>query len=339
MDADSIMTLLERLGCRRIRKRGDEVNCSCPFSENHKHGDRNPSFGAQVNSDGTSPYNCFACGARGAMEGLAIKSGNNDLVPDYKPRKPARTSWYFKKKRDRFDIPANNERPVLFKDERLMPFHGVLSEYLIQRGITVETARTWELGKDSRFKRAIFPTRDYQGRLAVITGRDVTDKSRMKYSHYVLDTKSDIMMPYIPKERDENEFVRPTKKFFLYGEHIYWPRRFEAEYQKQDLVVVEGPMDVLSMYQKGYNAVAIQGSYPSDYQVNKLVELTPRFGRLIVMADSDKAGENLTVGIIREIRNRVPVYDASLKTGYDPDSADKDDIEFALQNAVIRKRA
>lgn len=339
MNESCIVQLLERLGCQRVKKRGDEITCSCPFSNNHKHGDRHPSFGARVNSDGLSPYHCFSCGANGAMEGLAVQSGHPDLVPDYKPRKITRTRWNHSppRKPDPFGGVAGEKR-VLFKDVYLDPFIGIFHDYFISRNIFEETARIWELGFDARFKRVTFVVRDYLGRLAVLIGRDITGRSgRIKYSNYVLDLVEKELIPYFPRERDESEFISPTKKFFLYGEHLMWSECRKSENAGRDLVIVEGPMDVLSMWQRGYFVLGTMGSYPSGYQIEKMVTMTPRGGRLVVMGDGDKAGETLTDGIAKGVDNRVPVYNAKLAPEKDPAStSDEEVVESICCAKIIR---
>ena len=334
MDENRILIFLERLGCKKIKKRGDEISCSCPFGERHKRGDRRPSFGVRVNSEDSSPYNCFSCGERGALEGLAIKWGHTDLVPDYTPKKVKRKDWYYKGSKRRFL--NSDEKPVFFKNERLYPFLGTLSGYLKNRGVTKDTARRWELGIDRRFDRATFTVRDYKMRLAVIIGRDITGNGkRAKYSNYIFDMKEEVMLPFKPMGREDADFVGPTKKFFLYGEHIFWEDKDDEKYRGEDLIVVEGPTDVLAMYQHGYRAVGILGSYPSDHQAKKLIELTPRNGRIVVMADADEAGDRMTKGVAREINGRVPVYDAVLEPGYDPGDAPIGMISEALARAMI----
>jgi len=336
MDELNIVRLLERLGCNKIRKTGDEISCSCPFSSNHKRGDRRPSFGSKIDSESSSPYNCFSCGERGTMEGLAIQSGNSDLVPDYKPRKITKTTWnHTSKKNDQFGV-VKGERKVLFKDVYLKPFLGVLSGFIKKRGITVETAKKWELGLDERFHRAIFTVREHTGHLAVVIGRDVTgDPNRSKYSNYVLDTVEKELIPYYPRSRPREQFIGPTKKFFLYGEHIIWKEAKNPESVGKDLFVVEGPMDVLAMWQFGYMALGAMGSYPSSYQIEKMVSMVPRRGRLVVMADGDKAGEILTEGIAKGVGRRVPVYDANLDPGMDPSDSSREEIEHAIRGAKI----
>lgn len=336
MNEGRILTLLERIGCKQIRKRGDEVSCRCPFSEHHKHGDRRPSFGVRINDEGSSPYNCFACGEKGVIEGLAFLYGHTDLV-DGGAVRSSRKGWYYREPRDRFDLPRYEDRPVRFKDDYLEPFVGVLPGYLLDRGISIDTARKWELGKDKRYSRATFTVREYTGHLAMIIGRDITGKSLAKYSNYILDRVRKRMLPFLPRQRGENDFVRPTKKFFLYGEHIHYPRRNDESYQSSDLIVVEGPMDVLRLDQYGYNAVGLLGSSPSAYQINKLVELAPRAGRVIAMADGDDAGRRLTKALEKQLKYRVSLYDAQLSDGMDPDGLSAEEIEFLLQGAIRTK--
>ena len=335
MDAGSAVELLERLGCRKIRLSSGEVMCSCPHPDNHPRGDRRPSFSAAVDTPDGSPYICYGCHARGTLEGLAIRSGNGDLVPDWKPKNVNEKEW--------IPVPSTNaskfrhlyskkKRPVLFKDIYLEPFLGVLSGYLKSRGITKETARAWELGVDKRHGRAIFVVRDMEGRLAVVIGRDVTGRSRIRYSNYVLDRKNKRMEPFIDHKR-ERDFVSPTKSLFLYGEHkAKEMMQGGGDRRSSDLVVVEGAIDVLKMWQLGWNAVAVLGSFPSDTQMEKLVALTPRKGRLVIMADGDEAGRKLTGAIGKKLGKRLPVFDAQLDEGLDPGEATEDEIDDAMNS-------
>lgn len=339
MDEGRARTLLERLECRRIGVYGDEIRSSCPHPGNHRRGDRRPSFSARLSNSERSPYLCYGCHEKGTLEGLAIHTGNGDLVPEWKPNKVDKSmSW--------LRLPSNNagvfshlcekEKPVLFKDDYLAPFVGRLSGYLRKRGITLETARMWELGVDKRNWRATFTVRDYEGRLGVVIGRDVTGRSKVKYSNYVLDMKNKAMVPFIDHKR-EKDFKSPTKKFFMYGEHIMW-RVLKGEIERPmepHIVVVEGPIDVLNMWQLGYNAVGVLGSFLSDFQVEKLVSLVPKDGRLVVMADGDKAGKKLADKIVNSLKNRVHVVVADLPDGEDPGGASPEIIERAFGSAKL----
>jgi len=336
MDKEQAHILLERLGCRRIRVSGEEIICSCPFPGNHHRGDRRSSFSANIGTGESSPYFCFACHESGTLEGLAVRNGYTDLVPGWKPRSVKGRSW--------LNIPSTNagvfgpvfrkrKRPVLFRDDYLEPFVGVLSGYLKKRGVSLETARSWELGLDKRFRRATFTVRDFKGRLAVVIGRDITGKSVVKYSNYVLDRKNKCMVPFIDHDR-EKDFIGPTKRYFLYGEHKAWDVSVgKSDRCSDDLIVVEGPIDVLRVWQMGWNVVGVLGSYPHEAQVEKLITMVPRTGRLVIMADGDESGRKLVRKFGEMIGGRVPVFDARLGDGMDPGGATEKEIGGALKNA------
>lgn len=342
MDDRTAATLLERLGCSRIKLLGDEMMCSCPFPDGHRRGDRRSSFSAHIDASDRSPYICYGCHARGTLEGLAVSRGHGDLVPDWKPKKIEASDWYH--------IPSTNagifshackekKRPVLFRDDYLKPFLGRLSNHLIRRGITLDTAREWELGVDHENKRAIFTVRDYEGRLAAVIGRDVTDRSKVKYSNYVLDTFNGRMVPFIDHEREE-DFRSPTKSFFLYGEfHAYKFLKGEAErplaIDRPHLIVVEGPTDVLHLWQMGWNVVAALGSYPSEMQAEKAVTLLPRGGKVVIMGDGDEAGRKFAKALGEKIGERCPTFNGILPDGVDPGDSDNKLIEEVFDTAQM----
>jgi hypothetical protein len=320
MNESSIIKFLEHLGCKRIRKRGDEINCSCPFPENHKHGDRHPSFGVRINASGVSPYGCFGCGERGIIERLARERGVQDFESPYVLKVATNCSWYPKP-------PVHKEEPVFFDDRYLKDFSGQMSNFFRIRGLSIDTMKTWELGYDHMFGRATIPVRDINGKLGMVTGRDVRGRSRAKYSNYVLDKVQDRLVPFLLREKVEEEFVRPTRNFFLYGEH-----RIGLLKENDDLIITEGPMDVLKLYEYGYYAVGIMGSSPSDRQISTLIEIKPPKGRLVIMADADKAGRRLSKELLSRLGG-LPIVEAILPEGHDPGDSSRSEIDFSLENA------
>ena len=332
MDEGSARTLLEQLGCKRIKVLGHQIQATCPFEENHYRGDRNPSFGARLDDAGKSPYFCHGCHQKGTLEWLAVDNGMENLVPDWKPKKIKSDRWMKK-------IPSTNrgglfdylykedKQPAFFNDIYLEPFTGVLSGALVKRGVTVETAKEWELGVDKENGRAIFVLRDVEGRVALVKGRDTTGRSKVKYIAYVLDKESHKLVPRIDYKR-EQDFKRPTKSLFLYGE--YQAKKVldgELERRSLDLVLVEGEVDVLKVWQWGWNVVGLIGSYPSDEQCEKIVKLIPKGGRLIVIMDNDKAGKKCVKELYEKLKDRVPFFNVVLPEGTDPAEM-KSDIEM-----------
>ena len=85
MTEDKIIELLQRLGCRRVRTRGDNVHATCPEELGHKGGvDRRPSFGVLINPDGVSLSNCRACGFSDSAEWIARTHGWSDLAGSFR---------------------------------------------------------------------------------------------------------------------------------------------------------------------------------------------------------------------------------------------------------------
>lgn len=333
MDEGTARTLLERLGCRRIYMRGNEIGCSCPFQENHVRGDVRPSFSAAIKDDDKSPYLCFGCHERGTLEYLAARSGQFDLIPDWKPSSVTSTSWHVHNVRvGVYTGRKQKAGAVFFREEYLERFSlGSLYGYLKNRGVTKETAIRWELGVDTKNKRAIFVLRDVEGRVGLVVGRDITGKAFAKYSNYVLDAISGELVPYIDHSR-EQDFRSPTKRFFLYGERESLLSRGK---DPRDLIVMEGAIDVLISWQRGYNAVGVLGSSPSEFQIEKMISLVPNGKRLVIAADGDDAGKKLVSEINRAIGRKIPVYCADLPEGKDPASISEEEMDFALNGAKI----
>lgn len=310
---------------------------SCPFVENHWRGDRSPSFSSRIDDSGPSPYFCFSCHERGTLEYVAVHSGNQDLVPEWQPKKERKDEPWLR-------IPSTNvgvfgsmfEKKIVFFDEELIkPFVGRVSKYVLDRGITLDTARTWELGVDRVNRRAIFVLRDMEGKVAVVIGRDVSGRSKIRYSNYLWDKRDNEMVPFPDHSRDD-DFEGPTKSFFLYGERLAWLHcKGEVERRSSDLVLVEGAVDVLKVWQLGWNVVALLGSHLSNNQIDKVVGLLPKNGRVIMMMDGDKAGRTCAKEAGSLLVERVPVMVATLSDGMDPGAAPQDEINDAIESAKV----
>ena len=338
MDESRSQELLQRLGCKRVRKVGKEIMATCPFSENHWRGDRKPSFSAKLSGEDRSPYFCFSCHEKGTLEGLAIRTDNEDLVPDWKPRKVRNADWMY--------VPKNNvsvfgrqhgvdRNPVFFDDRLLEPFVGRVSRYVMDRGITIPTAKEWQLGVDRKGQRAIFTLRDMEGRLAVVNGRDVSGYSKIKYTNYVLDKENHCLCPFIDHEREE-DFQGPTKSFFLYGEYQS-KKALDGVFKRRsnDLIVVEGQMDTLAVWQQGWNVVGIMGSYPSEEQIEKLVALVPKGGRLVSVMDGDKAGRKCAKELGAMLNGRIPLFVVDLPDDTDPADVKESELEVLIDRPRI----
>jgi hypothetical protein len=186
MTEDKIKQLLESIGCKKIKNRARSIISTCPKGENHKRGyDRNPSFSVFVNNSGGSYCKCFACGFEGILEKMAISewglkgydspdfSGKSLLLMRYSrlPRQMI-SSWAKKAEcKDKSDYYYD-----FLPESSIDGFLGEIPRYILDRGISIETARYWNIGFDKKNARAIFVTRDERGRLRGVSGRSVGDR-------------------------------------------------------------------------------------------------------------------------------------------------------------------
>ncbi|OBX84626.1 DNA primase [Faucicola atlantae] len=145
--------------------------------------------------------------------------------------------------------------------------------------------------------RVIFPIRDYQGQVVGFAGRALSDDDKPKYIN----------------SSDSPVF---HKQHLLYG--LYEARKAKAS----DWLVVEGYMDVISLYQAGvYGAVASMGTAIGTPQIERLLQLNPV---LTLSFDGDEAGQKAAW---RAMENGLPALSdgkelrfLTLPDQHDPDS-------------------
>jgi hypothetical protein len=171
-----------------------------------------------------------------------------------------------------------------------------MPKYMLERGITLDTASVYGIGFDREDRRATFPVRKANGELVGVSGRTVGN-SKIKYMHYRLDSNESRAVAKIPRELyqrfDEDEldqrFVRWSKSRVLYGAHVVSTQSLAPTegWRDDDLYLVEGHIDVHAFYQRRLRAVASMGSSVSSEQGDQLVDLVPPRGRLVCVPDPD----------------------------------------------------
>ena len=321
-----------------LKKAGKEYKACCPF-----HQEKTPSFTV---SQQKQFYHCFGCGAHGtavgflmdydhmgfveAIEALANMAGvevpyegNQSFAPQ---TKPVSSSSY-----ELMEQISHYYQAQL----RQHPAKAQAIEYLKQRGLTGEIAKTFELGfapegwhnliaaigggdsmkhqlielgmlieKDAtnaydRFReRIMFPIRDRRGRVIGFGGRVLGDGT--------------------PKYLNSPETPLFHKGQELYG--LYQARQVHRELSS--VVVVEGYMDVVVLAQYGVtNAVATLGTAVTEHHINELVRHTDE---VIFCFDGDRAGKQAAW---RALETAFPIMGETtqfkfmfLPEGEDPDS-------------------
>ena len=173
--------------------------------------------------------------------------------------------------------------------------------YLKKRGIKLKTARLYELGycTDGLYAdRLIFPIYVF-GELKSFVGRAMQKWMKIKYRHPDNDEKSSL----------------------LYG--------VDQVIGFTEVVVVEGPTDVLAMIQRGIPTVGLLGKAATIGQANLLRRMGVR--KVTVMLDA--TAPEATHQTARLFGERLEAHVAYLPGDVDPDEATNAQIQETLASA------
>ena len=315
------------------KKSGSNYFACCPF-----HQEKNPSFSV---SQTKQFYYCFGCGAHGnavdflmqydrlsfpeSIEALARLCGME--VP-----RQANHAYTKEKSASQKNLYELLDQVSTFYQAQLRSAPRVI-EYVKQRGISGEIAKQFGIGyappgwdnvvsalgethkaslfetgmlikKDEggfydRFRdRVMFPIIDRRGRVVGFGGR-IIDKGEPKY----------LNSPETPLFQKGHE---------LYG--LYQTQ--QAHRQLNRIIVVEGYMDVIALFQQGVDyAVATLGTATSKHHIERLFKAT---AEIIFCFDGDQAGRSAAWRALEVtlplMRDGVQVRFMFLPEGEDPDS-------------------
>lgn len=298
-----------------LKKRGANYIGLCPF-----HNEKTPSFSV---NPGRGFFHCFGCHKGGdiftfmmeieniefkeALEILAGRAGvtlkkrnldfENKEVKDFKERLfevNELAKEYFKetlfKKESKNAQEYIRERKI--NSESLKNFEigysdGNVYEHLKRKGYLdkeiIESGLCYKRDSDEKiidrfWGRVIFPIKDISGNVLGFGGRNIEKDS--KYAKYINTSDTPIY----------------NKGNHLFGLNI------ARKYCKEQLIVVEGYMDVVSLHQAGIkNAVAALGTALTDMQANLIKSRTKE---VITCYDSDEAGTAANLRGINVLHNK-----------------------------------
>jgi len=191
---------------------------------------------------------------------------------------------------------------------------GPCAQYLQQRGLSVETAREWQLGLHQG--RLMLPIHDHQGRCCGFSGRLLESSETTAAAGAGKPTTAD-QPP--PKYRNSPSDVLFQRNSVLFGlDHAAAAIRRRGE-----VLLVEGPLDVLQLHQAGIDhAVATMGTHLSPQQRQLLQQAGGQ--RIVVAFDGDGAGRRATQTLIDSLRpmaiaDTIELTVLPLPDGQDPD--------------------
>lgn len=321
----------------KLRRSGQSYKGICPF-----HHEDTPSFYVWPQK-GT--WHCFGCGEGGDVISFLQKKQGFSY--------PETIKWLG----ERFGVEvteqqlSDKERLVQKKRESLFILNDYAAkyysaalenegetlchEYLMGRGISEDTAKTFRLGyahqypafsrtaiskgfseanligiglsyknkrgelADRFYDRLIFPWIDSSGRIVALGGRKIVAGTKGIDQKYINSKESEIF----------------HKGHELYG---IWQAK-EAIREKDQAYLVEGYFDVIAMYQAGiHNVVANSGTILSQYQVDLLGRFTKN---IVVIYDGDEAGQHAIERSSKLLlQGGMNVSVVILEDGNDPDS-------------------
>ena len=240
------------------------------------HKENNPSWGISVSEPHF--YGCFGCGAKGTLFTLLIKIGG------YSASKSAQLTNRIETE---FNLPTFGDarKGINTIDYRLLyPFQLTKTaiQYLRKRGVDLVTAEKTELTFDHVQERVLFPWK-YMGLLIGVTGRSIDPDNRVKTLPYFGTMKG--QCPYFPSGSIDI---------------------------KSPLVIVEGEIDALRVYQAGFPNVCAVGFGRLSKDQAALI-LASGVREIIVFTDDDHTGDLIAHQIAKLLGERLRVHRVSYR--------------------------
>lgn len=308
-----------------LKKAGSNYKGVCPF-----HNEKTPSF---IVSETKQIFTCFGCGATGNVLTFVMRYYNLDfkgavemLAKEY----GISLSGVFRGSKNKDELYEINRQAARFFFKAMREQVTPAYTYMKERGISEETLNKFGIGYadeswDSLYKhmRSLGISEDKLIELGLLSkskGR-YYDKFRGRVIFPILNTSGKvigfggrIIVEGEPKYLNSQESSVFQKKYNLYGLNLTG-----SEVRKEDaIVLVEGYMDVVSLYQSGVrNVSASLGTALTENQARLLKRYTKN---VILSYDADQAGQNAALrGLDILYREGCRARVLKVTDGKDPD--------------------
>ena len=316
----------------KLKKAGANYVACCPF-----HQEKSPSFTV---SPSKQFYHCFGCGAHGSAisflmeyEGLTFIESIQSIASLLGLSVPNEQTTSKSEKSDYLILEQALMQANQFYKKNLRASKEAI-QYLKNRGLSGEIAKQFQIGFANQewqglqqvFKNYDDPILQSAGLVQKNEAGKLYDRFRNRIMFPIFNAKDNIIgfggrvihADDTPKYYNSPETPLFKKSYELYG----LSQSKKGIRDEQNILIVEGYMDVISLHQHGVqNAVATLGTATTVYHLKKLI----RYSKKITFCfDGDNAGIeaawkalNTAVEILED---DLEFYFMFLPEGEDPDT-------------------
>ena len=337
----------------QLKKRGKEFIGLSPFKN-----EKSPSF--TVN-DEKEFYHCFSSGEHGNIFDFLIKTKSIGfgeavrLLAAEAGMQPYRFSNFDKKKDLRFQNYKN-----IFKDYSDFFYHQLFEEnnkealdYLLNRKLNKNIIKEFKLGyvpwKNNFYEELL---KKYTEEDINLTGlyykNDKTGKYVDRFNSRIIFPVNNITGDTIAfggriiRETKLAKYINsPETEFYKKGNMIFnLDKAKNSRVETDEVVIVEGYMDVVSVYSSGIkNVIANSGTALTERQINLIWKF---FANPIVCLDGDESGQKAALRIAEKlfplINEKNKIYFSIMTDGSDPDDYIKQNGKEGFLNLLKNKQ-
>ncbi len=310
-----------------LKRAGSNFKGLCPF-----HNEKTPSF---VVSESKQFFTCFGCGARGDViefvkryYNLGFGEAVEKLADEYGVTLEKKQGYEDKKRARYYEV---NKMAARY-------FYGNFTrgkndgyEYMKNRGISDKTLKKYGIGYAPKGWTNLYDHLKKQGvsdqemadlGLITVNGDKKYDRFRNRVMFPIINTSGKVIGfgGRAIAEGDSPKYLNSPESIVFKKKNNLYSLNFARQAAAKDgfIILVEGYMDVISLYQSGVqNAVASLGTALTENQAKMLHRYT---GDVVLSYDADSAGRKAAMrgmDILRDEDCRVRVLHVT--DGKDPD--------------------
>ena len=296
-----------------VKKSGRYYTGNCPF-----HSEKTPSFFVYPE---TNSFHCFGCGKHGdsisfvmELESLDYVSTIKKLADKFGIQIEYDNSYNFTEKKNYDEYYKINEFVARFYYKNMME-NSIPKQYLLNRGINQKSINLFFIGYADENWKSLYIELKLKN-MNILIAEELGLIVKTKNGDYIDRFRNRIIFPILNVSKkiigfggrtivdDSAKYLNsPESVIFKKGDNIYGLDKIIENNIRDKVLIVEGYMDVISLYQRGItNAVAGLGTAFTETQAR----LIKRYFRnnIFLCYDGDNAGisaANKTNSIFNEI--------------------------------------